>query len=133
MMTPHDTAQYGHVLRVSVVRAIFSSRISARALLRSNPRVAPPLTAAPSFKKVRRFTGTPPAFRASGHTAPVVVKVTQLQHFLRGSEALPPLTQRDQAGAQPVRRATAIVAPRAAIAASSEGPCGGERPPTGVP
>src|ERR1044071_10239553 len=57
MMTPHDTAQYGHVLRVSVVRAILSSRISARALFRSNPSAAPPLTTAPNFKKVRRFTG----------------------------------------------------------------------------
>jgi hypothetical protein len=31
MITPHDTAQYGHVLRVSVVRAILNARISARA------------------------------------------------------------------------------------------------------
>src|SRR3954469_16155540 len=57
MMTPHDTAQYGHVLRVSVVRAILNSRISARALFRSNPSAAPPPTTAPSLKKVRRFTG----------------------------------------------------------------------------
>src|SRR5678815_1340999 len=57
MITPHDTAQYGQMLRVSVVRAIFNSRISARALFRSKPRATPPLTAAPSFKKVRRSTG----------------------------------------------------------------------------
>jgi hypothetical protein len=58
MITPQDTAQYGHVLLVSVVRAIFSSRISARAAFRSNPSAtAPPTAAAEPFKKVLRFTG----------------------------------------------------------------------------
>src|SRR5439155_1403954 len=37
MMTPHATAQYGQMLRVSVVRAILSCRISARACEMSNP------------------------------------------------------------------------------------------------
>src|SRR5882672_5450672 len=41
--------------RVSVVLAIFSSRISARALLRSKPSAAmPPAAEAPSFRKVLR-------------------------------------------------------------------------------
>src|SRR5256885_544018 len=58
MITPQETAQYGQVLLVSVVRAIFNSRISARACLRSNPSAtAPPTAAAEPFRKVLRFTG----------------------------------------------------------------------------
>src|SRR5467141_1021993 len=58
MITPQETEQYGQVLRVSVVRAIFNSRISARACLRSNPSAtAPPTAAAEPFRKVLRFTG----------------------------------------------------------------------------
>ncbi len=37
-MTPQLTEQYGQVERVSVVRAIFSSRTSAYAGVRSKPR-----------------------------------------------------------------------------------------------
>jgi len=59
MITPQETAQYGQVLLVSVVRAIFNSRISARAFLRSNPSAtAPPTVAAEPFKKVLRLTGS---------------------------------------------------------------------------
>jgi len=45
MMTPHATAQYGQMLLVSVVRAIFSCRISARAVrhVESDPAAAPAL------------------------------------------------------------------------------------------
>src|SRR6184192_4504126 len=58
MITPQETEQYGQVLLVSVVRAIFNSRISARACLRSNPSAtAPPTAAAEPFRKVLRFTG----------------------------------------------------------------------------
>src|SRR6267378_1732711 len=58
MITPQETEQYGQVLLVSVVRAIFNSRISARARLRSNPSAtAPPTAAAEPFRKVLRFTG----------------------------------------------------------------------------
>jgi len=58
MITPQETEQYGQVLLVSVVRAILSSRISARASFRSNPSAtAPPTAAAEPFKKVLRFTG----------------------------------------------------------------------------
>src|SRR6266478_2721094 len=58
MITPQETEQYGQVLLVSVVRAIFNSRISARACLRSNPSAtAPPTVAAEPFRKVLRFTG----------------------------------------------------------------------------
>src|SRR2546428_12108023 len=38
MVTPQLTAQYGHVERVSVVRAFFSSRTCAYARCRSNPK-----------------------------------------------------------------------------------------------
>src|SRR3989449_2382345 len=61
-MTPHATAQYGQMLRVSVVRAILSCRISARACEMSNPiPTAAPATAAP-FKNVRRFIEPPRRF-----------------------------------------------------------------------
>src|SRR6266849_344100 len=57
MITPHDTAQYGQVLRVSVVRAILNCRISARALDMSKPMpTAAPPSAAPC-RNVRRFIG----------------------------------------------------------------------------
>src|SRR5690242_944258 len=55
MITPHPTAQYGHVERVSVVRAIFSSRTSAWAAVRSKPStdaVTPPTV--PIFRKSLR-------------------------------------------------------------------------------
>src|SRR5450755_2554625 len=53
MMTPQDTAQYGQVLRVSVVLEIFSSRNSARAWDKSkNARPTP--TAAVPLRNVRR-------------------------------------------------------------------------------
>src|SRR5712692_2387524 len=55
MITPQPTAQYGQVLRVSVVREILSSRISALARERSNsPKPTDPPMAAVAFKKVRR-------------------------------------------------------------------------------
>src|SRR5713101_6336154 len=59
MITPQETAQYGQVLRVSVVRAILNCRISARArdMSKPMPTAAPP-TAAP-FRKVRRFMEPP--------------------------------------------------------------------------
>src|SRR5437588_11079658 len=53
MITPQETAQYGQMLRVSVVREILKARISARAFVRSKPRaMAPPTVVA--FKKPRR-------------------------------------------------------------------------------
>ena len=58
MMTPQETAQYGQVLRVSVVREIFSSRISAWARERSKPRATPPPTAV-ALRNVRRFMSLP--------------------------------------------------------------------------
>src|SRR5258708_1277693 len=59
MMTPHATAQYGQMLRVSVVRAILNCRISARARDMSNPiPTAAPATAAP-FKNVLRLIVPP--------------------------------------------------------------------------
>src|SRR5438128_8451432 len=62
MMTPQATAQYGQMLRVSVVRAILSCRISARACEMSKPiPAAAPATAAP-FKNVRRFIEPPRRF-----------------------------------------------------------------------
>src|SRR5713226_8661176 len=67
MMTPQETAQYGQVLRVSVVREIFSSRISARARFRSHPSAtAPPTAAAEPFKKVLRFMGASPLVGCCG-------------------------------------------------------------------
>src|SRR5712691_1448519 len=57
MITPHETAQYGQVLRVSVVRAILNCRISARAFEVSKPMpTAAPPSAAPC-RNVRRFIG----------------------------------------------------------------------------
>src|ERR1700690_3605349 len=56
MMTPQLTEQYGQVERVSVARAIFSSRISAYAGFRSKPKTvaaAPPSAA--TFRKFLRF------------------------------------------------------------------------------
>ena len=62
MMTPHATAQYGQMLRVSVVRAILSCRISARARDMSNPiPTAAPATVAP-FRNVRRLIEPPGRF-----------------------------------------------------------------------
>ena len=45
MIMPHETAQYGQVLRVSVVRAILNSRISASARATSNPSAMVPFRA----------------------------------------------------------------------------------------
>src|SRR5712664_3009529 len=59
MMTPHATAQYGQMLLVSVVRAIFSCRISARACDMSNPIPAAAPAAAAPFKNVRLFIESP--------------------------------------------------------------------------
>jgi hypothetical protein len=56
MSTPQLTEQYGQVERVSVARAIFSSRISAYAGAKSNPKIvaaAPPIVAI--FRKSRRL------------------------------------------------------------------------------
>src|SRR5882724_875899 len=61
-MTPHATAQYGQMLRVSVVRAILSCRISARACEMSNPIPTAAPAAAARFKNVRRFIEPPPRF-----------------------------------------------------------------------
>src|SRR5688572_20374514 len=47
------------MLRVSVVRAIFNSRISASARRMSKPRAKPPPTAV-ALRKVRRFMGSSP-------------------------------------------------------------------------
>src|SRR6266436_8798386 len=66
-MTPHATAQYGQMLRVSVVRAILRCRISARACEISNPIPAAAPAAAAPFKNVRRFIEPPPR---SGQTHP---------------------------------------------------------------
>jgi hypothetical protein len=55
MIKPHDTEQYGHVLRVSVVRAILSARISARASSTSNPNaIVVPIVVA--LRKPRRVS-----------------------------------------------------------------------------
>src|SRR6516164_5654586 len=70
MMTPQLTEQYGQVDRVSVVRAIFRARASARARVTSNPsKVALP---AASRNKSRReaVTWTPwstSSFRELSH------------------------------------------------------------------
>src|SRR6266849_3018383 len=71
MITPHATAQYGQILRVSVVRAFLNYRISARARDTSNPiPAAAPATTAP-FKNVRRFIEPPCPFGPSRPTCPV--------------------------------------------------------------
>src|SRR5256714_4440392 len=57
MITPHETAQYGQMLRVSVVRETFIARISARAWETSKPSaMAPPTVVA--LRKPRRVTST---------------------------------------------------------------------------
>src|SRR2546425_1214570 len=73
MMTPHETEQYGQVLRVSVVRAILNCRISARArdMSKPMPTAAPP-SAAP-FRKVRRFMGPPGCLRGEHSRAPTIL------------------------------------------------------------
>src|ERR1700732_354016 len=56
MMTPQLTEQYGQVERVSVARAIFSSRRCADAGLRTNPKIVaatPPRVA--TFSNSRRL------------------------------------------------------------------------------
>src|SRR5437660_2481982 len=87
MITPHATAQYGQVLRVSVVRAILNWRISARARDTSNPiPTAAPARAVP-FKNVRRFMGPPhPLHRAEQHA------------LSRSVPALPPPEREGPAG-----------------------------------
>src|ERR1041385_8821122 len=57
MITPHDTAQYGQVLRVSVVRETLKARISALALERSKASAAAPPTVV-AFRKLRRESST---------------------------------------------------------------------------
>src|SRR5713101_7737846 len=55
MMVPQPTAQYGHVERVSLARAILSVRSCAYAGFRSNPKTAaaaPPMVV--NFMKSRR-------------------------------------------------------------------------------
>src|ERR1043166_5149533 len=54
MMTPQLTEQYGHVLRVSLVRAIFSVFACAYAGAMSNPNAETAAPAAADFKNVRR-------------------------------------------------------------------------------
>src|SRR5258708_17227873 len=56
MMVPQPTAQYGHVERVSLARAILSVRSCANAGFRSNPKTAaaaPPMVV--NFRKSLRF------------------------------------------------------------------------------
>src|SRR5437899_3184153 len=63
MITPQLTAQYGQVERVSVVRAIFSSRTCAYAGCRSNPKTdaATPPTVLILRKSLRlEIIGRPP-------------------------------------------------------------------------
>ncbi len=74
-MTPHDTAQYGQMLRVSVVRAIFSSRTSARATVRSKPTATAPPAAAAYQVVIDNFTFSPATV-----TAPVGTRVTWVNH-----------------------------------------------------
>ena len=62
MITPHETEQYGQVLRVSVVREILSSRISARASESSNSP-SPTTPAAVPLRNVRRSTCMEPLRR----------------------------------------------------------------------
>src|SRR6266481_1956929 len=55
MMVPQPTAQYGHVERVSLARAIFSVRSCANAGFKSKPNTAaaaPPMVV--NFRKSRR-------------------------------------------------------------------------------
>src|ERR1700674_546943 len=55
MMVPQPTAQYGHVERVSLARAILSTRSWAKAGRKSKPKTAaavPPMVV--SFRKSRR-------------------------------------------------------------------------------
>src|SRR6266853_4254253 len=58
MMTPHPTAQYGQVLRVSVVRASLKLRVSASTAVGQNPnatRLDPARPAALALKNCLRF------------------------------------------------------------------------------
>src|SRR5882757_3224226 len=58
MMTPHPTAQYGQVLRVSVVRASLKLRVSASIAVGQNPsaaRLEPTRPAALALKNCLRF------------------------------------------------------------------------------
>src|ERR1700730_2038207 len=84
-MTPHATAQYGQMLRVSVVRAIFSCRISARARDMSNPIPAAAPAAAAPFRNVRRFIEPPPRF---GQTHPVALS-RSMPVLIRPNQGIP--------------------------------------------
>jgi hypothetical protein len=55
-INPQDTEQYGQVLRVSVVRAIFSARISARASERLKPNAAVVVPNVVALRNPRRVT-----------------------------------------------------------------------------
>src|SRR5437016_4727733 len=82
-ITPHATAQYGQMLRVSVVRAILNCRISARARDTSNPiPAAAPATAAP-FKNVRRFIEPPRRSGRTGQDVPFTVCADSGMHLKR--------------------------------------------------
>src|SRR5262249_14880931 len=56
MITPQLTAQYGQVDRVSVVRAIFNSRVAAYAGPRSKPKAVNPAPVAVATRKSLRET-----------------------------------------------------------------------------
>jgi len=58
MITPQLTEQYGQVERVSVVRAILSSRDCAYAFCRSNPSTDAAIAPLPVLRKTRRVTTT---------------------------------------------------------------------------
>src|ERR1700722_4802248 len=58
MITPQLTEQYGQVERVSVVRAILSSRDCAYAFCRLNPSTDAAIAPVPVLRKTRRVTTT---------------------------------------------------------------------------
>src|SRR5438876_9430910 len=70
MIVPQPTAQYGHVERVSLARAIFSVRSCANAGFKSKPNTAaaaPPMVV--SFRKSRRVGFKPDPHLRKARTA----------------------------------------------------------------
>src|SRR5690242_19570978 len=78
MIKPQETAQYGQVLRVSVVREILNARISASARETSKPRaMVPPIVVA--LKNPRRVSSIRSSFAGAGGRLGVSRRIPELR------------------------------------------------------
>src|SRR5215472_9065464 len=94
MMTPQLTEQYGHVERVSVVRAILSSLACARTGRASNPKSSAAALPVPTLKNSRLDKPIEVASCKANHARLIVraesVRATELLHQHRITNMLEP-------------------------------------------